>query len=431
MNSSINEEVLKAEQSVIGAVFIENKVLDDIANILEPRDFVQESHKMIWKGIKHYYQNNIPIDLVTIVDALNRYGRLTEVGGVKYLNELAESCPTTANVEYYADIVKSKAMRRRGIEAGKRIKELSEDEEIEDDEQYFAEVEKIASELRPSGNSRMKHVSEIRKDYLDDLKKPYECIPTGFYSFDAWSSGIGRGWLYVLAGRPSVGKTAKMLQMVQGIARHDAGEVVIFSQEMKSNQLISRMISANTAVNMTAIRKKELDEDQIKKINLAYDKLEKLPIHIEDAKNFTIEEVRATARQIKRTKGRLGAIVVDYLTIMNIPQSKGETRSQAVGRVTRTAKQIALELDCPFIMLAQMSREGGKAEKPKLEHLRDSGEIEQDADVVEFLWHDPEDTDKSGKVIQSFIAKGRDIGINEFRYIFKGWIQTFNEPLKP
>jgi replicative DNA helicase len=224
-----------------------------------------------------------------------------------------------------------------------------------------------------------------------------------------------------------------MLQMSVGIAKQQAGDVLIWSQEMNRNQLISRMVATESGVSANLIRKKKLDQASLVKIEAAYDRLNDLPLHVQDSSGVNIEEVRATARQMKRRSGKISAIIVDYLTIMDIPHQKGETRSQAVGKVTRKAKQIAREMDCPFIMLAQMSREGIKVGRPKLEHLRDSGEIEQDADVVEFLWHH-EDIQKEsgipisqGKVVESIIAKGRDVGTNEFQYVFKGWRQIYDE----
>jgi replicative DNA helicase len=246
-------------------------------------------------------------------------------------------------------------------------------------------------------------------------------------NFDKWMGGIGRGWLYILAARPSVGKTAKALQMSLGIAKQGLGNVLFFSQEMKRNQLFNRLIAQMTGINANKIRRKELTIEQYGEVEEAFKKLEKLPLFIEDASNISISYVRSVARQVKRQHGELAAIVVDYLTIMNIPQIPGQTRSQAVGEVTRTAKKIAIELNVPFIMLAQLSREGAKSLEPRLDHLRDSGEIEQDADVVEFLWEDPNQNHQAGKVIRSIIAKGRDVGINEFRYLFKGWCQKFEE----
>lgn len=423
------QQALEAEQAVLGAVLIDSEAMDKIAMLLEPRDFDYVPHELIWKGVKYLYQRDMPIDFITVSNMLQTYKRLEEIGGIDYLIQLGKAIPTTANVEYYAKIIRSRAYRKRAFDAGNTIQRLAVEEEYETDDDFFSEVEKLSSNIRPQTSGDMKHVSEYRQGYFEYLQQKDDFIHSGFKNFDEWMGGYGRGWLVIKAGRPSVGKTAKALQEVVGIAKQNeqfnTGHVGMWSQEMKTNQLLNRMLPSMTGINANRIRRKQLDELEFKRLEKAYDELDKLPIHFYDAKNVTIEEVRATAKQMKRKYGKLAAIVVDYLTIMRIVQQKGETRSQAVGYVTRTAKQIALELDCPFIMLAQLSREG--AGEPKLEHLRDSGEIEQDADVVEFLWHDPEETNSNGKVIQSTIAKGRDIGVNHFKYLFKGWIQTFEE----
>lgn len=418
-------QAIEAERSVLGAVLLSPNVMDHVHNLLEPRDFTTLSHELVWKGMKYLYRKNQPIDIITLYNMLVTYKRAEEAGGINYLTELASSVPTASHAVEHAKIVQSRAYRRRGIETGEEIIRLTMEQTFENDEDYFQSVEKLALAIRPQVGGDMKHLSETRDEYMNYLLQKDDFIYTGFRAFDEWMGGVGRGWLYILAGRPSVGKTAKALQMAVNIASQDVGQVLIWSQEMKRNQLLNRMLSPITNINGNRIRKKTLEPVEIQFLMGAYDDLQKLPLHIEDAKNVTIEEVRATARNIQRRHGRLGAIFIDYLTIMKIIQQKGETRSQAVGYVTRTAKQVALELDCPIFMLAQLSREG--AGEPKLEHLRDSGEIEQDADVVEFLWHNPDDTHKEGKVIQSVIAKGRDIGVNNFRYVFKGWIQRYEE----
>ncbi|MEF3306661.1 replicative DNA helicase [Paenibacillus sp. GYB003] len=423
MNLDMNM-ALDAECAVLGAVLLDNNVLDDIVDKLESRDFIRETNGLIWSAMQYQYRNNRPCDLVTITQVMERYDRTTEIGGVSYLSELANSCPTSANVLSYVEIVQKQSYRKRAYEAGTKIVQMAKDG-FDDEESFFSDIERHALGVRPNDHGTMKHISDGRDEYLEYLNTKDDFIYTGFKKFDEWMGGIGRGWLYILAGRPSVGKTAKMLQMARGIANQNVGEVLIWSQEMKRKQLLTRMLSPMTFIGANRVRRKELDRSEKDKLMKAYDELSRLPLHIEDAKNVTIEEVKATARQIKRKYGRIGAIIVDYLTIMKINQQKGETRSQAVGYVTRTAKHIALELDCPFIMLAQLSREG--KDEPKLEHLRDSGEIEQDADVVEFLWHNPDVTHKDGKVIQSIIAKGRDVGVNQFEYLFQGWIQRYSE----
>lgn len=427
MSSIIDRQrVIEAEQAIIGAIFLEQSVMNELYELLEPRDFSVESYSLIWEAMRYNYNKSIPIDYVTIVGQLHKYNRLEEVGGADHIAKLAQATPSTANAQYYAGIVRDAAIKRRGTIAGQSIFNLA-DQEFDSTEDYLNELERIAESVRPNSNGDMKHLSETKQEYFDYLDTKDDFVFTGFRAFDEWMGGIGRGWLYILAGRPSVGKTAKALQMAVGIAQQESGPVLIWSQEMKRNQLINRVLSTVAEVNSNRIRRKTLEPWEVARLRDAYDKLERLPLHIEDAKNVTIEEVRSTARQFKRKHGQIGAIMVDYLTIMKIIQRKGETRSQAVGYVTRTAKQTALELDCPFIMLAQLSRDG--AGEPKLEHLRDSGEIEQDADVVEFLWHNPEDTvpHGQGKVIQSVIAKGRDVGINDFRYLFKGWWQKYEE----
>lgn len=417
----------EAETSVIGAVLYDPYVIDGVIPKLEERDFYNAAHRHIWNGMLNLYRKNKPIDVVTVSEQLNQKGILEDVGGVTYLTQLAGSVPTTANTIYYCDLVKSKALRRRGIEAAENIRYLSEVQEFEDDETFLTEVENQALKIRPKVSGNIKHLSESRYDYLEYLLEKDDFIYTGFEGFDKWMGGIGRGWLYILAARPSVGKTAKAIQMGLGIAKKGVGNVLFFSQEMTRNQLINRMISSLTLIPANKIRRKELSIEELGEVEAAFKKLETLPLFIEEASNISIHEVRSRAKQISRQHGELSAIIVDYLTIMNIPQSPGQTRSQAVGEVTRTAKKIAIELNISFIMLAQLSREGAKSLEPRLDHLRDSGEIEQDADVVEFLWHDPNDYHREGKVIQSIIAKGRDVGINKFRYLFKGWCQKFEE----
>jgi replicative DNA helicase len=416
---------IPAEQSVLGAVFLDANVLDEII-FLEERDFSVPRHQSIYKVMRYLEKKGKPIDIITVTDAFQKFGGVENIGGVSYLSELAESCPTTSNVEHYARIVRSKAIGRRARNMGEIITGMSRDD-YESDEEYFGTIETLVQEMRPQDTAKMKSFSEGRPDYFEHLAKKAEYIKTGFAQFDNWARGLWRGWLFVSAGRPSVGKTAKMLQRLYGVAKQHQGVVLIFSQEMGENELKDRMISSITGIGYGKIKNKDLNEKEQSQVQIAYDGLEYLPIFIQDSAAVSIEEVRATARQFKRKHGKIACIAVDYLQIMNIPQKKGETRSQAIGNVTGAAKQIAREMNCCFMMLSQMSRAFEGALKPQLSHLKESGSIEQDADVVEFLWHDPHDTEMGGKVIQQTIAKGRDTGLNEFRLLFQGWKQYFLE----
>ncbi len=422
---------IEAEQTVLGAILLDSTVLDRVSN-LEERDFANARHRQLFKVMRYLDQMEKPVDLVTVTTEYNRFGKVDEMGGVDYLASLADSVPTTSNIEHYAKMVRSAALRRRGIEVGNEIASLSEGD-FPTDEDYFSAIESKVDELRPKDDGKMKSLKDIGPSYFTHLKQPVSTVKTGFSKFDTWSNGLARGALIISAGRPSVGKTAMLLQRVLGISnRPTAGAQAIWSQEMKNTELIDRMIANITDINYPKIIKRNLSEFDHELIQSAYKELERKPIFINDSSGVSIQEVRSKARELKRRYGKLDLIAVDYLQIMNIPKEKNETRAEAIGKVTRTAKQIAREMDCPFIMLSQMTRESEQKKKPQLSDLKESSSIEQDADIVEFLWWDQQDTDNRGKVIQQLIAKGRSIGINEFRLLFRGWKQKFEElPDKP
>lgn len=422
---------IEAEKSVIGSVLLDAQKIDKIA-WLEPRDFYDRKHFWIWTAIKHLYKTDKKIDIVSITEKLHKYKRLDDVGGVQYLHELLNGTPTAANIEYHARIVRDHAVRRRVFDIGHQISALAH-KPYDDTEDMFAEIEKLAFSVRPEVQGDLVHIRDSEDEYFEYLETKDDFIKTGFKQFDEWIGGLGRGWLYVLAARPSVGKTAKMLQMLRGIAAQGKGQCLVWSQEMKRTALTNRMMASLTVIHLNSFRLKKLTPKEKEIARRVYrQELAPLPIRIADAKNVTIEEVAAAARQAKRESGKIAAIFVDYLGIMNIPQPAGTTRQQAIGEVTKAAKRLAMELDCIFVLLAQMNREGKKAIEPSLEHLRESGDIEQDADVVEFLWENPDDTDPGkeapgAKVIQSIIAKGRDVGTKRFRYGFYGAYQQFHD----
>jgi replicative DNA helicase len=424
-----------AEQSVLGAVLLDNNALDSIP-FLEPRDFHIKKHEEIFSVMRYMNELNKPIDLITITEAFHSYKKLEGIGGVAYLSELANSCPTAANVEHYAKIVRFKALRRRGFIVSGELRVLSEKGEFEDEEQYFSEIEDKVFSLRPKKSGKMQSFKETRKKYMDHLKSKAQKLLTGFKQFDDWAQ-MWRGWLYILAGRPGVGKTAKMLQLAYGIAKHnpDGGCVLVYSQEMDEDELKDRIVSCISGVNYNRLINKGgengfTDKEQ-EKIDAAYDELEGLPIYVQDSAGVTIDEIRSTAKQFMKSHGKIAAILVDYLQIMNIIQKPNENRDQAIGRVTREAKTIARQMKLVFVFLAQLKRESENREEPKLSDLKESGNIEQDADVVEFLWHDPKDKIDGGKLIHSIFAKGRNVGTNRFRYAFKWWMQRYEELDKP
>lgn len=418
-------EDLSAEQSVLGAVFLDANVLDDIV-FLEDRDFVNSTHQQIYRVMRWLQNKEKPVDIVTVTELYVQNNKTDQLS-VSYLTKLAESCPTTAHAVHHANIVRSKAIRRRGSDMGEQIKSLSRDD-FESDDEYFSAVESLVAELRPNEKGKMQNLKDIRRGYLDYLiDKRIDYMETGFGQFDAWAKGVYRGDLFISAGRPSVGKTAMLLQRIMWLAR--SGPILLYSQEMDKEQLLDRMVSNLTGIPYNRIRNKDLSPQQLGEIEGEYNKLEKLPIYIQDSSGVTIQEIKATARRFKRQHGDVAMIAVDYLQIMKIQKKNGQSRAEAIGEVTGEAKNIARDLKCCFMMLSQMSRESERNKgKPTLADLKESGSIEQDADVVEFLWLDEKDNDEpQGKVVQQFIAKGRNTGLNEFRLLFRGWKQNFIE----
>lgn len=427
MNTVLTSDpVVESEQCVIGAILIENTVMDELISLIDTDDFSVETHGLIWRSMKYLYQKNEPIDLVTVATVLDKHKKLDAVGGVGYLTQLASSVPSTSNVVSYAEIIKRQSLKRKGMTFAEDIRRMTMEDDFETNEEYLMLLDTMFSHMRPDTTGKMKNFAETKSDYLTFLTSKVENVTTGFKEFDEWSGGVGKGWLYILAGRPSIGKTAKALQMASHIATLGQGEVLVWSQEMSFNQLKNRVLSSVTGINYGKIRKKLLEPHELEIMSRAHDQFDSLPLSVEDSYGVNIEHIRSTARQMKRQKGSIGAIVVDYLTRMDIQQKKGETWSRAVGEVAKRFKWLAQEMNCPVILLAQLNREGAEG-APSIQNLRDSGEIEQEADIIEFLWQDPEETSAKGVVVQSTIAKGRDIGTSKFKYLFKGWIQKYEE----
>ncbi|EJW17586.1 AAA family ATPase [Paenibacillus alvei] len=422
---------LQAEQAVIGSIFLDPAAINDVM-FLSDRDFANAQHRLIFQVMLNLSKREIPIDIITVTEEFKKFNRVQDMGSVSYLSHLANSAPTAANIQYYGQIVRSKAIRRRAVEYGNKLINMA-GEDFETDEDFLAAVEEEVLELRPISFSRMRSMKESKKDYFEHLKTKAAKLQTGLFNqFDEWAQ-LWRGWLYVLAGRPGVGKTAKALMLGYGIAKNNpgAGTVMIWSQEMDENEVKDRLVSMIAGVNYPRLIRKGGDDgftpEEWKKIDAAYSEIEKLPLYIQDSAGVTIDEIRATVKQFKKRHGKVAAVIVDYLQIMEIPQKKNETRAQAIGKVTRTAKTLARRNKMVFILLSQLDRSVDN-EEPKLRHLKESGSIEQDADVVEFLWYNHNDQpERNKKIIDSIFAKGRNVGTNRFRLDFQWWYQKFVE----
>ncbi|MEY9096320.1 replicative DNA helicase [Paenibacillus sp. RC84] len=424
---------LMAEQSVLGAVLLDNDRIDEI-RFLEPRDFTG-AHEMLWRVIDYLDSIDKPVDIMTVTEMYTRTEKRKEefvqLGGVSYLSQLTSGCPSSskAAVDSYARIVRKNGNRKRIRSLTDKIRD-EVDGDYETEEEMFSAVEELVSDIRPQESGEMRSMSESRQAYKKHLTSVAERLRTGFKQYDEWSQ-LHRGWLYILAGRPSVGKTAKALQLAYGVAKHnpDGGVVLVFSLEMGENELKDRWVSSIAGVNYVRLtqKKEELTEDEHRRIDKALDELDGLPIYVQDKPGVTIDDIRATVRRFKKKHGKIAAVFVDYLQIMNIPQRKNEHRAQAIGKVTSTAKTLSRQYNFCFVMLSQMTRESDNGEEPKLSDLKESGSIEQDADVVEFLWHKRGDLEDNCKVVRSYFAKGRNVGENRFRYKFEWWYQRYKE----
>lgn len=419
-------KIQEAECSVLGAIISTPIAMNEVASLLTKEDFTISAHEWIWRAIKYLYDNNTPATLVSISDMLHRYKKLDEAGGIGYLTQLASAYPFAGEILTHAKIIKRESSKRKGMQLAQDIQSLTLEDNFDSEEEYFMLIDSLFNHSRPHTGGNMKGFEETEEDYKEYLTTQNSGVKLGFSAFDEWSGGIDKGWLYILAGRPSVGKTAKALQMAVSIAKQNEGQILFWSQEMTFNQLKNRMISPIVNINYGRLRRKELEPHEFELVMKAHKSLAATPLYVEDSAGVSIEHVVSTARQRERSHGQIGAIFVDYLTRMNIKQNKGETWSRAVGDVAKRFKWLAQEMNCPVFLLAQLNREGAQGE-PKISDLRDSGEIEQEADIIEFLWRDPEDTHNDGVVIQSSIAKGRDTGVGKFRYLFKGWIQKYEE----
>lgn len=417
---------LEAEQAVLGAVFLDPDSLDKI-DFLEERDFSYQSHEFIMNAMRKLRERKEPVDLITVTNRLQKFGRLIDIGNVSYLAELENSAPTASNIVWYARMVRTAAHKRRIAALGKRLIGLSQ-EEFESDEDLFCSVDDEVMEIKPKTTSKMKSFAEMQVSYFKHLKSKATKLLTGFTDFDEWSQ-LWLGWLYILAGRPSVGKTAKALQIAYGVAslNKDVGCVLIYSQEMDEDEVIDRMVSNVAGVNYTRMINKGDDgrfrDTEWTKITEAYEKVKKLKIFVQDSSGVTIDEIESTARTMEKEHGKVSCILVDYLQIMGINEKKGESRSSAIGRVTRRAKNIARNRKCVVIMLSQFDRAVDDGE-PKMKHLKESGSIEQDADVVDAMY-DTGEREGGIKIIDSIFLKGRNVGLARFKYRFEWWYQRF------
>ncbi|TGA98677.1 replicative DNA helicase [Sporolactobacillus shoreae] len=420
----------EAEQAVLGAVFLEPEAVVTATELLVPEDFYRTSHQLIFSVMIQLFDRNEPVDVVTVTNALQSGKHLEEVGGVSYLADLAGSAPTAANIEFYCNIVAEKSLLRRLIRTATQIVSDSytrEDEAesiVDDAERQILEV----AERKRTGEFRsIKDVLIETYDNIEALQSRKDDVTgtaTGFLELDRMTAGFQKSDLIIVAARPSVGKTAFALNIAQNVATKNEANVAIFSLEMGARQLAMRMLCAEGNIDAQKLRTGRLEDDDWQKLTMAMGTLSRAGIYIDDSPGIRVNDIRSKCRRLKQEKG-LDLVVIDYLQLIIGSGGGGrqENRQQEVSEISRTLKAMARELDVPVIALSQLSRgvESRQDKRPMMSDIRESGSIEQDADIVAFLYRDDYYNKESEKqnIIEIIIAKQRNgpVGTVELAFI--------------
>ncbi len=428
---------IEAEMSVLGSLMLDKDAIIKIADLVRPDDFYKDSHKLIYEAMIGLYEDREPIDVLSLSNKLEEKKQLETIGGASYLTELVNSVPSASNVVHYAKVVQKKALLRKLIGAAGEILELGY-QEAEDVEKVLDEAEqklfRVSQKYVKADFVPIKTYLESAFNRIDELHKgdrDMRGVPTGFADLDGILAGLQKSDLVILAARPSIGKTALALDIARSVATKAKIPVGIFSLEMSSDQLIDRMLAAEGKVDAWRIRTGRLrsdgGEDDFQKIGEAMGVLSEAPIFIDDSARANVMEMRTMARRLQ-AEHNLGLIIIDYLQLME--GRSNDNRVQEVSEISRSLKGLARELNIPVLALSQLNRavESRSPQVPKLSDLRESGSIEQDADVVMFLYREdrekPETPNKN--VIQVIVSKHRNGPLGTASLYFNDNITSFS-----
>lgn len=426
--AKIPPQSIDAEMSLLGAILIDDDVLADVSETVKPQDFYDKRHQLIFKSMMHLYEQHKPVDLLTLTEELKKTDNFETVGGSTYLTELTNYVPTAAHAASYAEIVAQKAVRRRLIKASGEISELGFDEEIPTQEI----LEKAEAELFNVSDQTIKQDLVSIETILDESfsrieelhrnKGQLRGIRTGYQDLDSMTAGLQRSDLFILAARPSMGKTTFVTNLAYNVATIAKLPVLFFSLEMSKQQLIDRMLADAAGVDSWNIRTGNLSDDDFAKISEAMGEMAEAPIYIDDTPALSVLGMRTKARRIAHNQ-TLGLIVVDYLQLMQANGNYNGNRVQEVSEISRGLKVIARELNVPVIALSQLSRsvENRTPPIPQLADLRESGSIEQDADIVTFIYrpgyYEPDNPDVAN-ITDLIIAKHRNGPVGKVQLYF-------------
>jgi replicative DNA helicase len=422
---------IEAEQSVLGALLIDRDAVIEVADFLRPQDFYRQANARVYEAILELYERREPVDIVTVSETLERAEALESVGGSAYLTSLINLTPTAVNAIHYGRIVERKAVLRNLIGAAGKIAAIGYDDSADVSEAIDKAEQELftVSERRvASGFETLKSLlysAYERLDYLHQHKGEISGIRTGYADLDALTSGLQKSDLIVLAARPSIGKSSLALNFTEHAAVREGKTVGLFSLEMSKEQLVLRLLSSVANIDSQRLRSGFLEEMDFTRLAPAMGALAEAPIFIDDTPNISTMELRTKARRLQAESG-LDLIIVDYLQLMQSTiQSRDANRVQEVSEITRGLKALARELQVPVVALSQLSRQAEMREskEPRLSDLRESGSIEQDADLVMFLWREKErggeDEDPEGEIINLRLAKHRNGPTGETKLYFR------------
>ncbi len=429
---------VEAEESVIGALLVNPVSITRVVESLKPEHFYKPAHRTIYSTVVELFNKSEPIDVVTVSESLRDKDQLEKTGGRAYINDLALSVVTTANIEYYAKIISEKSMLRELINAGSEIVAMAYDEGTTESTLDSAE-QMIFAIAQQRASEDLIHIKDIVLSSYNQIEERYNNrdelvgVPSGFYDLDRMTAGFQKSDLIILAARPSMGKTAFCLNIAQEVGVKNKKPVAIFSLEMSKEQLVQRMLCSEAEIDSNRLRTGHMQSDDWGRLTNAMGALAEAPIFIDDTAGATIMDIRAKSRRLSMEFGGLGLVVIDYLQLMEGSGKGRGDRVQEISAISRGLKSIAREIKAPVMALSQLSRavESRQSKKPMLSDLRESGSIEQDADIVMFIYrdeyYDPENTENKGKA-EIIIAKQRNGPVGSVELLFQSNITKFKNP---
>lgn len=430
---------IEAEEAILGAILFNPTCLNKVVEVLQPNTFYKPAHKNIYNAILKLYSDNNAIDIVTVSEMLREQDLLEKSGGRAYINDLALAVTTSANIEYYAKIVKEKAIKRSLINAGQEISALAQENRTTEDALDHAEKlifdianQKTTSDLEPINELVIPTFDKI--EYRYNNRDTLTGVGTGFYDLDEITAGLQKADLIILAARPSMGKTAFALNIAQHVGLHEKKPVAVFSLEMPKEQLVTRMMCAEAEVDSSHLKTGNMTSSDWEKLTNIMSVFSDAPIYIDDTPGLTVMDIRAKCRRLAMQKKGLSLVVIDYLQLME--GGSTDDRFQQVSAISRGLKTLARELDVPIIALSQLSRavESRTDKRPMLSDLRESGAIEQDADIVMFIYRDEyynKDNSENKGLAELIIAKHRNGSVGSVNLLFQSSITKFKNKAKP